>query len=326
MRTIFVTTQGAKIRRISRRLRIEREGEPLAEIPIARVERLFVYGGIVVTAQALALALDAGVRIAWFSSTGRYRGSLSGPRGKDVFLRAALFDARHDAAFRSRVAAELVRDRCAAARALLRRHADNHPDEVLRDCARRIEELEGRISPDLPTEQLRGLEGEAAALWYTGLARMLRVPTGFAGRRRRPPPDPVNAVIGYLSVVVAAEAQGLCEAYGLDPAIGLLHELRYGRASLAFDVMEPLRPWVDRFVVTLFNLRVLDPERDFVRVAGGGIQLRDRARRTLLDRYELRLARPGVGSIGLRRRLAERIERLRGHLRAWADAARARGG
>lgn len=310
MSVLHVTTQGAVLRRRSRRLEVEAEGEPLVSLPAARLERLVLHGAVTLTTPAVALLLDEGVSVAFVTIRGRYRGELAGPLAKDVFRRIAQVDRSRDVAFRLAFAKDLVLLKLARTDDTLRRFAANHPDPALLAAARRVRRAAERAPDARDLDHLRGIEGEAAAAWFGVLGRMLRNGMEFPGRRRRPPPDPVNALLSYLYVLVAAEAASGVMAVGLDPAIGFYHDLRYGRASLALDLLEPLRPLVERFALALLNTGVLRAEH-FVDCGSAGVRLRDEGRRRLLRAYERRLAAAGPRAFGLRPAIREAALRIR---------------
>ncbi len=310
MSVLHVTTQGAVLRRRSRRLEVEAEGERLLSLPVGRLERLVLHGAVALSTPALALLLDEGVSVAFVTTRGRYRGELAGPLSKDVFRRIAQVDRSRDPAFRLAFASDLVRLKLARTDETLRRFAANHPEPALLEAARRVRCAAERIPDAGDLDRLRGLEGEAAAAWFGVLGRMLRNGMEFPGRRRRPPPDPVNALLSYLYVLVAAEAASAVAAVGLDPAIGFYHDLRYGRASLALDLLEPLRPLIERFALAVLNTRVLRAEH-FVQCGPAGVRLRDGARSRLLRAYERRLAAAGPRAYGLRPALRDAATRVR---------------
>jgi CRISPR-associated protein Cas1 len=140
-------------------------------------------------------------------------------------------------------------------------------------------------------DEVRGREGEAAAGYFSVFNHLIRIEAAtlvFDGRNRRPPRDPVNALLSFLYALVRIECEAALEGVGLDPQIGFLHAVRPGRPSLALDLMEELRPLVaDRLALTLINRRQLT-EKDFVERPGGGVALTDEGRRTLLTAYQKR--------------------------------------
>jgi CRISPR-associated protein Cas1 len=134
-----------------------------------------------------------------------------------------------------------------------------------------------------------GLEGEAASAYFGVFSSLLRAPRfEFSGRVRRPPADPVNALLSFAYVLLASECASALAGVGLDPYVGFLHQDRPGRKSLALDMMEELRaPLADRFVLTLINRGQMKPN-DFVTEASGAVRLKDEARKAFLTAYQER--------------------------------------
>lgn len=142
-----------------------------------------------------------------------------------------------------------------------------------------------------PIDRLRGSEGEAANLYFSVFDHLIRVPDAelrWRQRSRRPPLDPVNALLSFLYTLLTHDCRSACESVGLDPSVGFLHRDRPGRPSLALDLMEELRPALaDRLALSLINRRQLRAN-DFETREGGAVLLRDDARRTVLSAWQER--------------------------------------
>jgi CRISPR-associated protein Cas1 len=140
-------------------------------------------------------------------------------------------------------------------------------------------------------DRLRGLEGECASLYFGTFDHLLtaqREAFAFHARSRRPPLDPINALLSFLYALLAHDARAACETVGLDPAVGFLHRDRPGRPGLALDLMEEFRPVLaDRVALTLVNRQQVRPE-GFVRTESGGVQMDDATRKTVLVAYQER--------------------------------------
>ena len=213
------------------------------------------------------------------------------------------------------VAREVVACKIANGVAVLRRFRANHPDalsvEAVADLERRVESAAGAAGLD----SLRGIEGAAAASYFQLLGRMVPESYGFDGRNRRPPRDPVNALLSLGYVLVGNELQALLDAIGFDPYLGIFHQLDYGRPSLALDLLEELRaPLIDRWTASLLNLGVLAPA-DFSGSPERGVFLTPPALKRYFAAYEKELSSPvalGEEALSFRqlfRRQAERLAR-----------------
>ena len=171
-------------------------------------------------------------------------------------------------------------------RTLLRRHSDEafkHELRQLADYAKTAERAASR-------ETLLGLEGMAAKIYFTGFARLFKRGNEFRleGRNRRPPTDPVNALLSFVYSLLSKELTIACQAVGFDPYLGFLHRPRYGRPSLALDLAEEFRPLVgDSVVLTLINNEEVSP-KSFISRAGS-VALTESGRKAVLAAFERRL-------------------------------------
>jgi CRISPR-associated protein Cas1 len=163
----------------------------------------------------------------------------------------------------------------------------------VRRCLHQLKHLEAPAAVD-PADRMHGLgpllglEGSGSSAYYGALGAMLRDGWEFAGRVKRPPTDPVNALLSFGYTVLTNQVVSLVWAVGLDPGIGVLHQPGFGKPALALDLVEQFRPLiVDSVVLTLLNTGQLKPN-DF-RTELGGCWLKDDARKLFLTRLESRL-------------------------------------
>src|SRR5690606_29095509 len=176
----------------------------------------------------------------------------------------------------------------------LRDHGATLPEnakQALSDAANRLLRVSDRLWHATSVDELRGLEGDAARLYFHVFDKLIRVECPdlrFQGRSRRPPKDPVNALLSFLYTLVTHDCRGALETVGLDPAVGFLHRDRPGRPSLALDLLEGFRPMLaDRLAASLINRRQLTT-KDFRSLENGGVVLEDDARKTVLAAYQER--------------------------------------
>lgn len=315
MPVLYVTEQRSIIRKTSDRLVVEKEGTVLMEIPCLKLDTILIFGNVQVTTQALVEMLDHGIELAILSKSGQLRGQLTPPKAKNIPLRMRQYEAAHDERFCLQFAREVVAAKIESSAAVLRRFRKHHPEAV---ALAAVQELDSRIPAaraTLTLEALRGVEGTAAARHFRALAGMVPPAFEFDGRNRRPPRDPVNALLSFGYVLVGNELQALLDAMGFDPYLGFYHQVDYGRPSLALDLLEELRAaLVDRFSVGLLNLGILKPQ-DFVETSEKGVVLSREALKTWFAQYEKELTSTvalGGESLTWRqifRRQAERLAR-----------------
>lgn len=311
MAVVYLTTAGSHVRRRGERLEVWQGDEKAADVRLFDLERLVVLGPVQFSTQALNLLLDRGIDVSFLTSRGRLRGSLVSAASRNVYLRLAQFERWKEPSFRLAFSRNVVTAKVTAQLRLVTRYQRNHPERLEADAAERLRELLDKVPAAGEVESLQGLEGAAAAVYYRQFASMLTT-VGFPGRKKHPSTDPANALLSLGYVMVGNELASLLEARGFDPALGFLHGLRYGRQSLALDLVEAFRqPVVDRLTVRLLNLRQLGPD-DF---EGGerGLLLKPDSFKTYLAHYEdhLRSESEGSGSALWRRRLADQVDALR---------------
>jgi CRISP-associated protein Cas1 len=311
MAVVYLTTTGSVVRRKGERLEVWEKKEKLADLRLFDLERLVVVGAVQLTSQALGLLLDQGIDVVFLSGGGRLRGSLVSAESRNVFLRLAQYDRWKDDAFRLAFSREVVTAKATSQRRLLARYGRNHPGtlppEALPELDRLLEQAQGAKTVD----EVRGIEGAGSGAYFRCFGKMLAT-LGFPGRKRRPATDPANSLLSLGYVMVGNELGSLLEARGFDPAIGFLHGVRYGRHSLALDVVEPFRqPVVDRLTLRLLNLKQLTPD-DF---QGGdrGLRLHPESLKRYFELYEEQLRGPseGDGSPTWRDRLKHQVDQVR---------------
>jgi len=231
-------------------------------VPLRLLERVVIFGNCRLTASMLGTLAEAGVAVAIVSPRKSARRAwLMGPPHNDATLRLAHLSAARDAGFRRAEAMRLVRAKVRRQLALVQDMRRQRPDagrplkrseDILRGIATTLETSE----PD-DIDALRGLEGSASRAQFDALAAVLPPSLEFSGRRRRPPPDPVNAVLSLSYTLLHHRAAQTAWACGLDPLLGFFHAPAFGRESLAGDLIEPWRPEIDRWVWRLFAERRL---------------------------------------------------------------------
>ncbi|MCL6596474.1 MAG: CRISPR-associated endonuclease Cas1 [Firmicutes bacterium] len=280
---LHVTVQGAVVRKEGERLRVTRLDQELAEARVADVSALSVWGNVEVTTPAVAMLLGAGIPILYFSYGGWFRGMTSAPAAHNAPARIQQYKASADVERSLAAARRIVASKIHNARILIRRNAPDHAVLALLQAAKQ------RAERARSEQALLGVEGHASRLYFGALGDLLTEEAPqWAQRNRRPPRDPVNAVLSYLYAVLLKDAIVAVYSVGLDPYVGLYHHAGYGKPALALDIMEPYRPVVvDSVMLSLFNRRILE-ERDFVH-SSRGVAIRDAARRKVLEEYERRM-------------------------------------
>ncbi|RMH50799.1 MAG: CRISPR-associated endonuclease Cas1 [Zetaproteobacteria bacterium] len=286
MQTLIIDRKGSRLSLRDGRLRIELpDGERTQHIPLTMIERVVVTAGVDLHTALLGALAEAGVSLLILSPRDHRRIAIvTPPHGRDHAVRLAQYRAAVDPERCVRIAAVVVRMKLLAQCRNLRRLA-RRPAPV-REALRTLPELARRLRDpsDMTLGQVRGLEGGGAACYFAALAAALPESLGFTGRNRRPPTDPLNALLSLGYTLLHFDAVRALLAAGFDPCIGFLHSAEYSRESLACDLIEPLRPAVDRFALDCFHRRLLRPEH-FV-VQQGACRMGKAARRAFYIAWE----------------------------------------
>lgn len=298
LNTVYVTSENAWLRKDGENLVIEVEGAERGRAPLHMLDGIVSFGRPGASPALLAACALAGITVSHLDPNGRFLARVDGPRTGNVLLRRAQFRAADDPARAVPIVRGIVAAKTANQRTVIRRALRDHGEAVpaadrdgLAEAERRLTDIARRTLAAAEVEALRGLEGEAALVYFGGFNRMLR--TGdpafaFGGRSRRPPLDRINALLSFLYAMLGHDCRSALEAHGLDPQVGFLHADRPGRAGLALDLMEELRPVLaDRLALSLVNRRQLAPE-DFVIEEAGGVRLTDDARKRVLVAWQER--------------------------------------
>jgi len=229
---------------------------------VADVGEVQIFGSIALTPAAVALALARGIDVVFLSPRGRYRGRLVGRGSRNVELRRQQFVRLADGEFALALGKGVVAGKIANQRNLLLRAQREHRREDLADAIGGMRQMLDRIERAASLDELRGLEGQAAALYFGSFGKCLRNPAfTFSRRSRRPPRDPVNAALSFGYTLLGTVMESIVLRVGLDPMMGAFHQPDYGRPSLMLDLIEEFRPVVvDALVLRLFNRRELAKE------------------------------------------------------------------
>lgn len=296
--TLYVTSEDAWLRKDGANVVVEGDGKEIGRAPLHMLDSLVVFGCRGASPALMAACAEAGICISFLDPNGRFLARVEGMRSGNVLLRRTQYRVADDelkktAIVRGIVTAKVANQRTVVLRAL-RDHGDTMPDPTrlaIEVVERRLADMARRAISAGDTDTLRGLEGEAAAGYFSIFDHLIRSEDPafrFAGRSRRPPLDRVNALLSFLYAMLGHDCRSALETHGLDPQVGFLHADRPGRSSLALDLMEELRPVLaERLALSLINrgqLRAVD----FVIEDAGAVRLTDDARKSVLIAWQER--------------------------------------
>ncbi|HAM48350.1 MAG TPA: subtype I-C CRISPR-associated endonuclease Cas1 [Alphaproteobacteria bacterium] len=296
LNTLYVTTQGAGVRKDGENVVVEIEGEERARAPLHMLSAVVLFGAVYVSPALIGACAEAGITIVLLSRFGRFQARIDGPVAGNVLLRRAQYRASDTPV---EIVRSIVTGKVGNQRAVLMRTLRDYGETLDSGQADAISAVVQRLAAILrradkgadDIDRLRGAEGEAANLYFGIFDHLIRSPDPelrFGKRSRRPPRDPINALLSFLYTLLTHDCRSAAESVGLDPAVGFLHRDRPGRPSLALDLMEELRPVLaDRLALTLVNRRQIRA-RDFETQDSGAVFLKDDARRTVLTAWQER--------------------------------------
>ncbi|MEW5757082.1 MAG: type I-C CRISPR-associated endonuclease Cas1c [Pseudomonadota bacterium] len=290
LNTLYITRQESYVHKERETIVVKNGDDKLGQFPALTVGNILCFGQVSVSPFLMGYCGEQGIGLAFYTEYGRFLARVQGKQTGNVLLRRAQYRWADDDARSTSIARLMVAAKIANCRSVLMRELRNHGDNSqLQAAVDKLATSLRRVQHARSVEEAMGMEGDAANAYFGVFNELIRG-SGFAfgGRVRRPPTDPVNALLSFVYSLITNECSSALQGVGLDPYVGFLHKDRPGRASLALDLLEEFRAsWADRFVLTLINRRQVQLS-DFVTEASGAVRLTDDARKKLLTAYQER--------------------------------------
>lgn len=301
LKPLYLNTQGLYVGKKAELLEIKDRGQVVQQVRLRDINQVNLFGNIQMSTQALQTLLYAQIPVVLFTERGYFYGMLQGTGLKNILLRREQFRMADDPQRSLSIAQALVAGKIRNQRVLLMRNHVSPPPDAIAQLKRWAAKAELASS----TETLLGIEGNAARIYFQHFAGMIKVGDqpmdpahvlgepprynfDFRNRNRRPPRDPVNALLSLAYTLLAKDLTVTAASVGFDPYLGFYHQPRPGRPALALDLMEPFRPLLaDSAVITAINNRMSCPE-DFVQ-AGAGVTMTPAGRKAFIRAYEQRM-------------------------------------
>ena len=286
---LYVQEQGARIGLDGELLEVRsRDRQVIGKARLFELSQVVLLGNVQLSAQAIRELCARGIPVCWMSFGGWLAGFTDSIGHNNVELRRAQFRAAEDAGAALRLARRFVRNKIANCRTLLRRNHPEPPESTLLEMSNLSEATEA--APGMP--ELLGIEGNAARLYFEAFPGLIRPKEQFAfdftTRSRRPPKDPVNALLSFAYSLLVKDLAVAARAVGFDPFLGFYHQPRYGRPALALDLMEEFRPIIgDSVVLSAINTGVVSAG-DFTH-SSLGVALKPDGRKRFMRAYERRM-------------------------------------
>ncbi|MEM0955251.1 MAG: type I-C CRISPR-associated endonuclease Cas1c [Pseudomonadota bacterium] len=290
LNTLYITRQESYLHKERETMVIKQGKEKLGQFPALSLGGILCFGRVSVSPFLMGYCAENGIGVAFYTEYGRFLARVQGRQTGNVLLRRTQYRWADDKEHTVEIARLMVAAKIANSRSVLLRELRNHGENAKLSSAEvKLASSLRRVRVVESVDEIRGVEGDAASSYFGVFDELIRG-SGFAfsGRVRRPPTDPVNALLSFVYSLVTQECVSALYGVGLDPYVGFLHRDRPGRVSLALDLLEEFRAsWADRFVLTLVNRHQVQTS-DFVTEASGAVRLLDTVRKKVLTLYQER--------------------------------------
>jgi len=290
LNTLYITRQESYLHKERETIVIKQGDEKLGQFPSLALSNILCFGRVSVSPFLMGYLAEQGIGLSFFTEYGRFLVRVQGPETGNVLLRRTQYRIADQPEKAVGIARLMIAAKIANSRTALQRELRNHGESiVLKETVDKLATSLRRSKHADSVASLMGVEGDAASAYFSGFQQRIRSEGfNFNGRVRRPPTDPVNALLSFAYSMITQECIAALQGVGLDPYVGFLHQDRPGRPGLALDLLEEFRAgWADRLVVTLINRQQIKI-KDFTQEASGAVRLTDEGRKTFFTHFQER--------------------------------------
>ncbi len=295
LNTLYVTSQGSYIHKEGETIIVEREQQKLLQLPVHTLGGIVCFGNVLCSPFLLGFCAEHDISISFLTEYGSFLASVRGPVSGNVLLRREQYRIADNSEKSAKIAANIVTGKLMNSRLVMNRAIRDHGDKIdiatIRRASSSIYRLIEEVALAVDLDEIRGIEGMAASEYFAVFNQLIvdqKEDFVFNERNRRPPLDPVNALLSFIYTLLVHDVRSALETVGLDPTVGFLHRDRPGRPGLALDLMEEFRPVIaDRLVLSLINRRQVAPN-GFKKAESGAVVMDDSTRKTVLVEYQNR--------------------------------------
>lgn len=289
--SLYVTEQGSVLCKEKNRLKVVKDKKTLLELPTIKVDQVVVFGRVHVTTAVLVYLLTEGIDLVFLSNNGKYYGRLQSPESKNPDLKHLQLHVSEDSQRALEFSRSFITGKIHNMRTLLLKHNKQSVATEVKKAVERLSGYEEKVTEAHGIDEIRSYEGIASKEYFSVFPLILKDNMGFKNRQRRPPTDPVNSLLSLGYTLLLYDTLSAVNIAGLDPYLGFLHFSKYGRPSIALDLMEEFRSViVESLVVSTIN-RGIFKSTDFVKDEENPkrILLNEESRRKFLAHYEKRV-------------------------------------
>ncbi len=295
LNTLYVTSQGSYIHKEGETIIVEREQQKVLQLPVHTLGGIVCFGNVLCSPFLLGFCAEHDISISFLTEYGSFLASVRGPVSGNVLLRREQYRIADNSEKSAKIAANIVTGKLMNSRLVMNRAIRDHGDKIdiatIRRASSSIHRLIEELAIAVNLDEIRGIEGMAASEYFAVFNQLIvdqKEDFVFNERNRRPPLDPVNALLSFIYTLLVHDVRSALETVGLDPTVGFLHRDRPGRPGLALDLMEEFRPVIaDRLVLSLINRRQVAPN-GFKKAESGAVVMDDSTRKTVLVEYQNR--------------------------------------
>ena len=285
MAVLYIKEQGAFIQKQDDRIIVTKNNNRLIDIPVFKIDNIAIIGNVQISTQALHLLMMNSVDISFLSFSGKYLGNVASDASKNIFLRFEQYQYYLDVSRRLTIARTIVDNKIDNQISVIKNH---RWEGITYNWHKDIESLvkyKKKIADTKTGNELLGIEGICSNVYFGAFGKMFKCDFEFTGRNRRPPKDPINVILSLAYTFLTKEVCSALDAESFESYLGFLHGIRYGRKSLALDLVEEFRqPVVDRLVIILFNKKMISAY-DF-ETEDGRVTLNEDGFRKFCNEYE----------------------------------------
>lgn len=279
MAVLYIKEQGAYVEKRGERVLVEKNKKILLDLPVASVENMALIGNVQMTIQMLHYLMEHGVDISYFSFGGKYLGHSCAESSRNIFLRLAQYRQYNDLEKRIAMAKVIVENKINNQIALIKHFRWTGIEYDWHKDVQELKTQKKHLADAKTANQILGIEGFCSSIYFKAYGKIFKCKFSFKGRNRRPPKDPINVILSLGYTFLTREVSEALEAESFEMYLGFLHGIRYGRKSLALDIVEEFRqPVIDRLTLRLFNKKMLgefhfEMEGDMVALNEDGFQI-----------------------------------------------------
>lgn len=293
--TLYITSPEAYLSRDGDNIVVKIDQKEVGRRPVHILENIVCFNYTGMNGALLRLCAEHGVAVSFMDAHGHFCGRMQGKVNGNVLLRRTQYRYADDPGKSLPIAKNIILAKLVNSRKIIGRATRDHPDEVdmaaLQETVKNLSNGINHIEEVTNADSLRGIEGESARSYFSVFDQLIlqqKEDFPFSERNRRPPLDPVNALLSYIYTLLAIECQNALESVGIDPYVGFFHADRPGRAGLALDIMEEFRAYLgDRFVLSLINRRQIHGD-DFIQKENGAVLITDDGKKEILTAWQKR--------------------------------------